>query len=49
MSDAVARLALLPRQDSHMLSNLASAHALVWLPSRDTPFQPGDKVAWLAL
>ncbi|UPG93550.1 molybdopterin molybdotransferase MoeA [Luteibacter aegosomatissinici] len=49
MSDAVARLALLPRQDSHMLSNLASAHALVWLPSRETSFQPGDKVAWLAL
>ncbi|MGF6495876.1 molybdopterin molybdotransferase [Luteibacter sp. 621] len=48
-SDAVARLVLLPRQDSHMLSNLASAHALVWLPSRETPFQPGDKVAWLAL
>lgn len=49
MSDAVARLTLLPRQESHMLSNLASAHALVWLPSRENAFQPGDKVNWIAL
>lgn len=49
MADAVARLSLLPRQDSHMLSNLASAHALVWLPSRETAFQAGDKVAWITL
>ena len=49
MGDGTARLALLPRQDSHMLSNLASAHALVWLPSRASAFQPGDKVAWIAL
>lgn len=49
MADGVARLTLLPRQESHMLSNLASAHALVWLPSREAAFQPGDKVAWIAL
>jgi molybdopterin molybdotransferase len=49
MGDGVARLALLPRQESHMLSNLASAHALVWLPSRETAFQAGDKVAWITL
>jgi molybdopterin molybdotransferase len=49
MADAVARLSLLPRQESHMLSNLASAHALVWLPSRETAFQAGDKVAWITL
>ncbi|UPG89078.1 molybdopterin molybdotransferase MoeA [Luteibacter aegosomaticola] len=49
MADAVARLSLLPLQDSHMLSNLASAHALVWLPSRETAFQAGDKVAWITL
>ncbi|QWT20509.1 molybdopterin molybdotransferase MoeA [Bacillus sp. NP157] len=47
--DAVSRLALLPRQDSHMLSNLASAHALVWLPSQATPFAPGDRVAWIPI
>lgn len=49
VSDAVARLSLLPKQESHMLSNLASAHALVWLPSRETPFQAGDTVPWLTL
>ena len=49
MGDGVARLTLLPRQESHMLSNLASAHALVWLPSRVAAFLPGDKVAWIAL
>jgi molybdopterin molybdotransferase len=49
MGDGVARLTLLPRQESHMLSNLASAHALVWLPARESAFQPGDKVAWIAL
>jgi molybdopterin molybdotransferase len=49
MGDAVARLSLLPRQESHMLSNLASAHALVWLPSRDRAFDAGEKVAWIAI
>lgn len=49
MSDGTASLALLPKQDSHMLSNLASAHALVWLPSRASGFVAGDKVRWLAI
>jgi molybdopterin molybdotransferase len=43
----VASLELLPRQESHMLSNLASAHALVWLPAREKPFAEGEKVSWL--
>jgi len=49
MSDGTARLSVLPRQESHMLSNLASAHALVWLPSRATPFAVGERVAWIAI
>lgn len=48
-SDGIATLGLLPRQESHMLSNLASAHALVWLPARTTPFGVGEKVRWLAI
>ncbi|MDR6936694.1 MULTISPECIES: molybdopterin molybdotransferase MoeA [unclassified Luteibacter] len=49
LSDGTASLGLLPRQDSHMLSNLASAHALVWLPARRAPFAAGEKVRWLAI
>lgn len=49
MADGVASLELLPRQDSHMLSNLASAHALVWLPSRADAFAAGECVAWIAI
>ncbi|TCV91888.1 molybdopterin molybdochelatase [Luteibacter rhizovicinus] len=48
-TDGVARLEVLPKQDSHMLSNLASAHALVWLPSRETSFSAGERVRWLTL
>lgn len=49
MSDGVASLEVLPRQESHMLSNLASAHALVWLPSRPEAFAAGERVAWILL
>jgi molybdopterin molybdotransferase len=49
MGDGMARLEVLPRQESHMLSNLASAHALVWLPSRQTPFAAGERVSWIAI
>ncbi|HXP02127.1 MAG TPA: gephyrin-like molybdotransferase Glp [Luteibacter sp.] len=42
-------LEVLPRQESHMLSNLASAHALVWLPARDRAFEAGEQVAWIAI
>ncbi len=42
-------LEVLPRQESHMLSNLASAHALVWLPARDRAFGAGEQVAWIAI
>jgi molybdopterin molybdotransferase len=49
MTDGVASLEVLPRQESHMLSNLASAHALVWLPSRSDAFAAGERVAWIAI
>ncbi|KJV36143.1 molybdopterin molybdotransferase MoeA [Luteibacter yeojuensis] len=49
LDDGTARLGLLPRQESHMLSNLASAHALVWLPSREQAFAAGDKVRWIPI
>ena len=39
----------LPRQDSHMLSNLASAHALVWLPSRAEAFASGERARWIPI
>ncbi|NID16937.1 molybdopterin molybdotransferase MoeA [Luteibacter yeojuensis] len=47
MSGGVASLELLPRQESHMLSNLASAHALVWLPARQETFAAGEEASWL--
>jgi molybdopterin molybdotransferase len=49
LHDGTVRLGLLPRQESHMLSNLASAHALVWLPSRAQAFAPGEKVRWIPI
>jgi molybdopterin molybdotransferase len=47
--DGVVMLHALPHQDSHMLSNLASAHALVWLPSRAEAFAPGERVSWIPI
>lgn len=47
MSGGAVVLELLPRQESHMLSNLASAHALVWLPARKEAFAAGEKASWL--
>jgi len=44
-----AVLGALPRQDSHMLSNLARAGALAWLPAREAPYQAGETVRWIAL
>jgi len=48
-ADGVVRLEALPRQDSHMLSNLAAARALVWLPSRAEAFAPGERVSWIPI
>jgi molybdopterin molybdotransferase len=47
MTGGIPTLELLPRQESHMLSNLASAHALVWLPGRAMGFDAGESVSWL--
>ena len=47
--DGLVMLEALPRQDSHMLSNLASAHALVWLPSRAEAFASGERVRWIPI
>ncbi|MDF3982240.1 molybdopterin molybdotransferase MoeA [Luteibacter sp. PPL201] len=49
LSDGIARLWALPRQESHMLSNLAAAHVLAWLPSRTTVFAEGERIAWIPL
>ncbi|MET0935790.1 MAG: molybdopterin molybdotransferase MoeA [Luteibacter sp.] len=49
MGDGVASLEALPHQESHMLSNLASAHALVWLPAQGEPFAAGERVRWITL
>lgn len=49
LGDGTARLTLLPKQESHMLSNLASAHVLAWLPSRSEPFAAGERVAWIPI
>lgn len=49
MDDGTATLEALPHQESHMLSNLASAHALVWLPSRGESFAAGERVRWIAI
>ena len=48
-ADGMVMLEALPRQDSHMLSNLASARALVWLPSRAEAFAPGERVSWIPI
>ncbi|WP_331521220.1 gephyrin-like molybdotransferase Glp [Pinirhizobacter sp.] len=47
--DGRLRLVPLPRQESHMLSNLASASALVWLPRRDQTYAAGELLRYIAL
>jgi molybdopterin molybdotransferase len=42
-------LAMLPRQESHMLSNLRTASVLTWLPARQTSYESGEIVQWLEL
>lgn len=42
-------LAPLPRQASHMLSNLMSADVLAWVPASDHAWRAGSVVRWLAL
>ena len=47
--DGTALLQPLPKQDSHMLSNLASAQVLVWVPSGDDECEAGSVLRCTAL
>jgi molybdopterin molybdotransferase len=47
--DGRAQLQPLPNQDSHMLSNLASADVLVHLPAKAEPHATGSTVRWTRL
>ena len=47
--DGAALLQPLPKQDSHMLSNLASAQVLAWVPIGDGNCEAGSVLRWTAL
>jgi len=47
--DGTALLGVLPKQDSHMLSNLASAQVLAWVPIGDSDCAAGSILRWTAL
>ena len=49
--DAEGRVQLQPQthQASHMLSNLADADALAWLPTQSAPIAAGEVLRWLSL
>jgi molybdopterin molybdotransferase len=47
--DGRLRLLPLPRQESHMLSNLATASALAWLPRRDKAYAAGELLRYITL
>ncbi|HSW12477.1 MAG TPA: molybdopterin molybdotransferase MoeA, partial [Solimonas sp.] len=42
-------LGRLGKQDSHMLSNLARADALAWLPATEAPLPAGSRVRWIRI
>jgi molybdopterin molybdotransferase len=48
-AQGVALLQPLPRQDSHMLSNLASAQVLAWVPAGAEACAAGSALRWTAL
>ncbi|MDR3418186.1 MAG: molybdopterin molybdotransferase MoeA [Nevskia sp.] len=48
-SDATALLQPLPKQDSHMLSNLAAAQVLAWVPAGEGRCEAGSVLRWTAL
>lgn len=48
-ADGSAVLHPLPKQDSHMLSNLASAQVLAWVPIGDGACAAGSVLRWTAL
>lgn len=47
--EGCVRLGRLPKQGSHMLSNLAQAGGLAWIPAAPTATPAGTVVRWLAL
>ena len=47
--DGIVRLGRLPKQASHMLSNLVGAGALAWIPAAAAPTPAGSVVRWLEL
>jgi molybdopterin molybdotransferase len=49
LDDSDGRLLPLPRQESHMLSNLAEASTLVWLPRREHAYVENESVRWVSL
>lgn len=48
-AEGVVHLDPLPGQDSHMLSNLATAMALVMLPARERDYAADERVLWTPL
>ncbi len=48
-AEGVIHLDPLPKQDSHMLSNLATAMALVLLPAREREYATNESVLWTPL
>jgi molybdopterin molybdotransferase len=48
-AEGVVHLDPLPKQDSHMLSNLATAMALVMLPARERDYAADERVLWTPL
>jgi len=48
-ADGTVLLHPLPKQDSHMLSNLASAQVLVWVPIGENGCAAGTVLRWAAL
>jgi molybdopterin molybdotransferase len=47
--DGVAMLSPLPKQDSHMLSNLSAAEVLVWVPTGEEMVAAGTALRWILL
>jgi molybdopterin molybdotransferase len=48
-ANGVAQLLPLPKQDSHMLSNLESADVLVWIPAGTMRIETGTRLCWMSL
>jgi molybdopterin molybdotransferase len=48
-AEGVVHLDPLPKQESHMLSNLATAMALVMLPARERAYATDERVLWTPL